>query len=36
VPTVTAVGVATHAIGDGDQVEVDGTHGTVTILKRAR
>lgn len=36
VPTVTAVGVATHAIGDGDQVEVDGTRGTVTILKRAR
>jgi phosphoenolpyruvate synthase/pyruvate phosphate dikinase len=36
VPTVTAVGVATHAIGDGDQVEVDGTRGTVTILERAR
>jgi phosphohistidine swiveling domain-containing protein len=35
VPTVTAVGVATIAIGDGDHVEVDGTNGKVTILKRA-
>jgi phosphohistidine swiveling domain-containing protein len=35
VPTVTAVGVATIAIADGDQIEVDGTHGRVTILKRA-
>lgn len=35
VPTVTAVGVATLAIGDGDLIEVDGTHGRVTILKKA-
>ncbi|HVH20985.1 MAG TPA: PEP-utilizing enzyme, partial [Pseudonocardia sp.] len=35
VPTVTSVGVATLAIGDGDRVEVDGTNGKVTILKRA-
>jgi phosphohistidine swiveling domain-containing protein len=35
VPTVTSVGVATLAIGDGDQIEVDGTNGRVTILKRA-
>lgn len=35
VPTVTAVGVATIAISDGDQIEVDGTNGRVTILKRA-
>jgi phosphohistidine swiveling domain-containing protein len=35
VPTVTAVGVATIAIKDGDTVEVDGTNGRVTILKRA-
>ena len=35
VPTVTAVGVATLAIGDGDEIEVDGTNGKVTILKRA-
>ena len=35
VPTVTSVGVATLAIGDGDQVEVDGTNGKVAILKRA-
>lgn len=35
VPTVTAVGVATVAIQDGDVVEVDGTNGKVTILKRA-
>ncbi|MCX6466153.1 MAG: PEP-utilizing enzyme [Pseudonocardiales bacterium] len=35
VPTVTAVGIATIAIGDGDQIEVDGTNGRVTILKRA-
>ena len=35
VPTVTAVGVGTVAIGDGDEIEVDGTNGRVTILKRA-
>ncbi len=35
VPTVTAVGVATVAISDGDEVEVDGTRGTVTIITRA-
>lgn len=35
VPTVTAVGVATFAIRDGDTVQVDGTNGKVTILKRA-
>lgn len=35
VPTVTATGTATLAIGDGDLVEVDGTNGRVTILKRA-
>ena len=35
VPTVTAAGVATLAIGDGDEIEVDGTNGQVTILKRA-
>ena len=35
VPTVTAAGVATLAIGDGDKIEVDGTNGKVTILKRA-
>ena len=33
-PTVTAV-ECTLAIGDGDQIEVDGTNGRVTILKRA-
>jgi pyruvate,water dikinase len=32
---VTAVGVGTVAIKDGDTVEVDGTNGKVTILKRA-
>jgi phosphoenolpyruvate synthase/pyruvate phosphate dikinase len=35
VPTVTAVGVATLAIGDGDLIEVDGSAGRVTILKKA-
>jgi pyruvate, water dikinase len=35
VPTVTAVGVASHAIRDGDTVEVDGTRGRVAIVKRA-
>jgi phosphohistidine swiveling domain-containing protein len=35
VPTVTAIGVATLAIKDGDEIEVDGTNGRVTILKRA-
>ena len=35
VPTVTACGVATVVIGDGDLVEVDGDRGTVTVLRRA-
>ncbi|MGH3436181.1 MAG: PEP-utilizing enzyme [Sciscionella sp.] len=35
VPTVTATGVATLAISDGDEIEVDGTAGTVTILRKA-
>ena len=33
VPTVTAVGLATVVIKDGDEVEVDGTTGTVTVLR---
>jgi pyruvate,water dikinase len=33
VPTVTAVGLATMVIKDGDEVEVDGTAGVVTVLK---
>ncbi|SNR53209.1 pyruvate, water dikinase [Haloechinothrix alba] len=35
VPTVTAVGLATLAIQDGDEIEVDGTNGTVTVYRRA-
>ena len=35
VPTVTAVGLATMLISDGDEVEVDGTSGRVTVLKHA-
>ena len=35
VPTVTAVGLATMVIADGDEVEVDGTTGRVTVLKQA-
>jgi PEP-utilizing family enzyme len=35
VPTVTAVGLATLLIADGDGVEVDGTSGRVTVLRRA-
>jgi len=35
VPTVTAVGLATVAITDGDEIEVDGDAGTVTIFTRA-
>lgn len=35
VPTVTAVGIATLAIGDGDKIEVDGTNGRVTVLQKA-
>ena len=35
VPTVTAVGVATLSITDGDEIEVDGTTGTVTIVTKA-
>lgn len=34
VPTVTAVGVATTVIRDGDDIEVDGTNGTVTVYLR--
>jgi pyruvate,water dikinase len=34
VPTVTAVAIATVTIRDGDEIEVDGTRGVVTILKR--
>ncbi len=33
VPTVTAVGTATRVIRDGDEVEVDGTTGTVRVLR---
>jgi hypothetical protein len=32
---VTAVGLATMLISDGDEVEVDGTSGHVTILVHA-
>ncbi|MBL8928540.1 MAG: hypothetical protein JNL54_00310 [Kineosporiaceae bacterium] len=35
IPTVTAVGVATVMIKDGDEIEVDGTAGVVTVLRRA-
>lgn len=35
VPTVTAVGLATFVINDGDEVEVDGTSGTVTVFRHA-
>lgn len=35
VPTVTALGIATKAITDGDEIEVDGTRGTVTVLRKA-
>ena len=33
VPTVTACGVATSTIRDGDQVQVDGATGVVTIIR---
>lgn len=33
VPTVTACGVATSTIKDGDQIQVDGAAGTVTIFR---
>lgn len=35
VPTVTAVGLATVVISEGDEVEVDGDSGTVTVIKKA-
>ncbi|MGH3418831.1 MAG: PEP-utilizing enzyme [Streptosporangiaceae bacterium] len=35
VPTVTGVGLATLLIADGDEVEVNGTSGQVTVLRRA-
>jgi len=35
VPTVTGVGLATLLIADGDEVEVDGTSGEVTVLRPA-
>lgn len=34
VPTVTAVGLGTVLIDDGDEVEVDGSAGIVTIYRR--
>jgi pyruvate,water dikinase len=35
VPTVTATGLATMIISDGDEVEVDGSTGRVTVIKQA-
>ena len=35
VPTVTAVGLGTVVIAEGDEVEVDGDTGTVTVFKKA-
>ena len=35
VPTVTAVGLGTVVIVEGDEVEVDGDTGTVTVIKKA-
>ena len=32
---MTAAAIATVTIRDGDEIEVDGTRGIVTILKRA-
>lgn len=34
VPTVTAVGLATVLIRDGDEVQVNGSMGTVTVYRR--
>lgn len=34
-PCVVGTGMATSAIAEGDEVEVDGTRGIVTIFKRA-
>ena len=36
VPAVTALGIATQVIRDGDEVDVDGTRGTVTVYPMAR
>ena len=33
IPCVVGVGLATTIIADGDEVEVDGTKGTVTVIK---
>jgi phosphohistidine swiveling domain-containing protein len=33
IPCVVGVGLATTIIADGDEVEVDGTKGTVTVFK---
>jgi pyruvate,water dikinase len=35
VPTVTAVGLGTVVIAEGDEVEVDGDTGTVTVFKKS-
>ncbi|HLS56341.1 MAG TPA: PEP-utilizing enzyme, partial [Zeimonas sp.] len=35
VPCVVGTAVATRVIADGDLVDVDGSHGTVTVLKGA-
>jgi pyruvate,water dikinase len=33
IPCVVGVGMATQVINDGDEIEVDGTKGTVTIVR---
>ena len=35
IPCVVGCGLATTAINDGDEIEVDGTKGTVTIFRKA-
>lgn len=36
VPTVTACALATSVIRDGDEIEVDGDRGVVTVIRSAR
>ena len=36
IPCVTGTRIATKVLNDGDEVEVDATHGKITVLKKAK
>ena len=36
IPCVSGTRIATKVLNDGDEVEVDATHGKITVLKKAK